>query len=143
MERKITTIKQRVLQLLKDKGITVSNFFPSIGESYANFTGKRLESSLSSDTLGIIISKFPDVNTDWLITGEGEMYKKTAPVLDINIQILEKFYALFEHRENEHKIILEQNSEIIRQNSDIIKQNSEVMRQNGELIRVLKRLTSK
>lgn len=143
MEKKITTIKQRILQLLRDKDVTLSTFFPSIGESYANFKGTKLQSSLSSDTLATIVSNFPDVNVDWLVTGEGEMYKKTAPNLDINIQLLEKFYALFEHRENEHRIILEQNSEIIRQNSDIIKQNSEVMRQNGELIRVLERLTSK
>lgn len=139
----MSTVKQRVMQLLKDKGVVVSKFFPDNGISYSVFRGQQLSQSLSSDVLAIILTNFPDANIDWILSGEGEMYKKTAPNLDINIQLLEKFYALFEHRENEHKIILEQNSEIIRQNSDIIKQNSEVMRQNGELIRVLERVTTK
>ncbi len=71
------------------------------------------------------------------------MLTSTSPNSGIDANILEKFYALFESRENEHKTILGQNSEIIKQNSDIIKQNSEVMRQNGELIKIVAKFIEK
>ena len=71
------------------------------------------------------------------------MLISSAKNSEIDANILEKFYALFESRENEHKTILGQNSEIIKQNSDIIKQNSEVMRQNGELIKIVAKFIEK
>ena len=83
----MSTVKQRVMQLLKDKGVVVSKFFPDNGISYSVFRGQQLSQSLSSDVLAIILTNFPDANIDWILSGEGEMYKKTAPVLDKNFTL--------------------------------------------------------
>lgn len=143
MGKNITTIRGRILELVRDQGFEVSKFFDEIGESYENFKGNKLTISPKADILVKIRTKIPDVNIDWILTGDGEMLNSSASKLGVNENIIDSFYALFENREQEHRIILEQNSEIIKQNSDIIKQNSEVMRQNGELIKIVAKFIEK
>jgi hypothetical protein len=143
MGKNLTTIRGRILELVRTQDFEVSKFFNEIGESYESFKGNKLTISPKADILVKIRTKIPNANLDWILTGDGEMLSSTTPNSGVNANILEKFYALFESRENEHKTILGQNSEIIRQNSDIIKQNSEVMRQNGELIRIVAKFIDK
>lgn len=141
--KNLTTIRGRILELVRKQGFEVSKFFDEIGESYESFKGNKLTISPKADVLVKIRTKIPDANIDWILTGEGGMLNSTVQNSGIEKEILEKFYTLFESRENEHKTILGQNSEIIRQNSDIIKQNSEVMRQNGELIKIVAKFIEK
>ena len=143
MGKNLTTIRGRILELVKTQDFEVSKFFNEIGESYESFKGNKLTISPKADILVKIRTKIPNANLDWILTGKGDMLSFTVSNSEVNANILEKFYALFESRENEHKTILGQNSEIIRQNSDIIKQNSEVMRQNGELIKIVAKFIEK
>lgn len=76
MEKKVTNIKERVLQLIKFKQVVYEKFFPTIGVTYANFKGDAKKKALSADTLAKIVSIFPDVNCEWLLLGKGEMLKK-------------------------------------------------------------------
>lgn len=73
MDEKIPTTKRRILELVKNKGFKVSKFFGEIGESYENYKGRSLDSSPSIDILEKIRTKIPDVNIEWILTGEGEM----------------------------------------------------------------------
>ena len=143
MGKNLTTIRGRILELVKTQDFEVSKFFNEIGESYESFKGNKLTISPKADILVKIRTKIPNANLDWILTGKGDMLSSTVSNSEVNANILEKFYALFESRENEHKTILGQSSEIIRQNSDIIKQNSEVMRQNGELIKIVAKFIEK
>lgn len=143
MGNNLTTIKGRILELVRSQGFKVSKFFGEIGDSYENFKGNKLTASPSADILVKIRTKIPDANIYWILTGEGEMITNTKEKYVEPQNIWDKFYNLFEKRENEHQIILGQNSEIIRQNSDIIKQNFEVMRQNGELIKIVSKFIEK
>ena len=143
MGKNLTTIRGRILELVKTQDFEVSKFFNEIGESYESFKGNKLTISPKADILVKIRTKIPNANLDWILTGKGDMLSSTVSNSEVNANILEKFYALFESRENEHKTILGQNSEIVRQNSDIIKQNSEVMRQNGELIKIVAKFIEK
>ena len=115
-------VKSRILKFLEYKKINASQFSQQIGVS-RNYVSS-MSKSIQPDKLHSISVHFPELNIEWLLIGKGEMLSSTAQNSGINKEILEKFYALFESRENEHKTILGQNSEIIRQNSDIIKQNS-------------------
>ena len=124
MGKNLTTIRGRILELVRKQGFEVSKFFDEIGESYESFKGNKLTISPKADVLVKIRTKIPDANIDWILTGEGEMLSSTAQNSGINKEILEKFYALFE-------------------SSDIIKQNSEVMRQNGELIKIVAKFIEK
>ena len=40
---------------------------------------KKKEGAISSDVMLKVLAKFPDLNLDWLITGEGDMLKSVTP----------------------------------------------------------------
>lgn len=73
-----SNIKERVLYISENKGITREKFFDDLGITYGNFKGKAKEKALSSDVLAKIITKYPDVNPEWLLTGKGSMLKDEA-----------------------------------------------------------------
>jgi hypothetical protein len=76
MGNKFSNIKERILYLLEIKGIIKEKFFIEIGMTYGNFTGKAKKTPLNSTAIGNIFSKIPDVNLEWLLTGNGETLKK-------------------------------------------------------------------
>ena len=63
------------------KRIKKEDFFNSLGVSYSNFKGSNLLSELGSDKIVKILSNYPELNPDWLLTGEGPMLreKQEAP----------------------------------------------------------------
>jgi len=75
---KISTSKQNILQYIDSKGITKSSFYEVTGISPSNFKGKGLTSELGSDKLAKILSCYPDVNIEWVLTGKGKMLKQTT-----------------------------------------------------------------
>ena len=73
--RKITTIKERLLQFIENQGIKKEEFYSKIGIDGANFRGKNLNSEFSVDKIVKILRLFPQISTDWLLFGNGEMLK--------------------------------------------------------------------
>lgn len=69
MENKLTNIKDRVLFIAKKQPMTVENFFKSIGMTSASFRGKAKDSPLNSNAIVNIITKYPEVDLQWLIMG--------------------------------------------------------------------------
>ena len=69
-------VLERIKQYIDYKCITVSAFEKSIGMSNASF-GKTLKQggSIRSDKLETILSVYPEINAEWLLTGQGEMLK--------------------------------------------------------------------
>jgi transcriptional regulator with XRE-family HTH domain len=69
------SIGQRIKELIKEKDISVQKFASIIGQAeksvynYAN--GKTMP---KADVLQKIISSYPDVNSNWLLTGQGPMF---------------------------------------------------------------------
>ena len=87
-----SNIKERVLYISENKGITREKFFEDLGITYGNFKGKAKEKALSSDVLAKIITKYPDVNPEWLLTGNGEMLKSegaTEVIKTPRVEIIE------------------------------------------------------
>ena len=58
------------MQIAEKQSITKESFFSSIGMSSANFRGKAKETPLNSNAIANIITKYPDVDLYWLLTGE-------------------------------------------------------------------------
>lgn len=83
MDEKITNIKERILQIAKNKGIKYESFFDELGLSYGNFKGEAKKTALNSDSIAIILTKYDDVDPIWLLTGEGEMLKSSTNVSNI------------------------------------------------------------
>ena len=80
------TVKQRLIKYLKYKDITQREFADIVGLSsgYVN----AIRKGILPDTLHKIAVHFPDLNTGWVITGEGDMLKQIQQVGDNNSGIL-------------------------------------------------------
>jgi transcriptional regulator with XRE-family HTH domain len=72
------TVKERLIEYLKSKKISKSDFGRAIGVSNSYVTSIR--KSIDKDKLQSIASKFPDLNIEWLLYGKGEMLKENGVV---------------------------------------------------------------
>lgn len=71
------TVKERLKLYLKQKNINASEFGRTIGVSNAYISS--IVQSIPPDKLQRITLNYPDLNTGWLLTGEGEMLKPSLP----------------------------------------------------------------
>ena len=69
------TVKDRILEFISLKGISVNKFEITSGLSVGYLRQLRREPSLKK--LEGILAAFPEINRDWLLTGEGEMLCST------------------------------------------------------------------
>lgn len=77
---KISPIKERVLQFLDFQSIKKIDFCESTGISYANMKGKGLFSEIGGSQIGKILSFYPQINAEWLLTGKGSMLKSSEVI---------------------------------------------------------------
>lgn len=110
----------RLKKYIDYKGISISAFEKSIGMSNASF-GKSLKNggSIGGDKLEKILSVYPDINAEWLLTGAGEMLKSTTKM---NIS----------HIDNEW--ILKRFEEIVAENALLKRENEELKLSRGNVI---------
>jgi len=73
-------IKERVIKIAELKGVIKEDFFPKIGMTSANFRGSAKKTPLNSNAIENILSVFPDINPEWLITGNGNMLRTDQPI---------------------------------------------------------------
>lgn len=71
-----SVVKERLEDFLKFKKITKTEFGKRIGVSAAYVTGIRR--SLSQEKISSIAREWPDLNIEWLLTGEGAMLKNQS-----------------------------------------------------------------
>lgn len=67
------SVKERVVEFIKHLNISVRQFERECGLSYGYVSNMRV--SIQPDKLMNISKQFPQLNTGWLMTGEGEMIK--------------------------------------------------------------------
>lgn len=85
-EKPESTVKDRLLQFLKAERISKAEFARRMGLSVAYVSAMR--KSLPEDKVVKLTQLFPNINRDWLLYGEGEMYRPAetrpahAPALD-------------------------------------------------------------
>ncbi|GIJ95116.1 hypothetical protein CAPN002_23340 [Capnocytophaga stomatis] len=72
---KISTIKENILHFIDFKGIKKEEFYNKTGISSSNFKGINKKSEIGGDKIVKILTEYPEINANWLITGEGEMLK--------------------------------------------------------------------
>lgn len=75
---KLTEIKSRLLQFAEHQGFKKEKFYREIGIDGANFRGKNALSDLGSEKIVSILTIFPELNSDWLLLGRGEMLRQPA-----------------------------------------------------------------
>lgn len=114
MDENSTTVKRRILELVKSQGFKVSKFFNEIGDSYENYKGRSLDSSPGVDILVKIRTKIPTANINWLLTGEGDMMAENDSSNQTKIDMIqENFFDALKRRDRQFDELLEQNSRLI------------------------------
>lgn len=71
----ISTIKERILTFIEKRGVKKADFYLNTGVSDSNFKGKNKNSQPGGDVLVKILTFYPELNGDWLLTGKGDMLK--------------------------------------------------------------------
>lgn len=71
-----TSVKERLLDYINSKKLSVREFERS--SNLSNGYLKSLRHAPKEDKLSTILSAFPDLNRDWLLTGKGEMLADRA-----------------------------------------------------------------
>lgn len=86
------TIKERTLEFIKHKNISVKEFENRCGLSNGYVTAMR--KGYGADKLNNVLTEFPELNRDWLLYNEGEMLNVTevvevtehgTPVYDLDV----------------------------------------------------------
>ncbi len=77
----MSNIKERVLQIAEYNGVSKTDFFKDLELSYANFKGAQKMTALNSDAVASILSRYPDVEPEWLVTGNGPMLRQGGNIV--------------------------------------------------------------
>ena len=68
-------MNQRIRQIIESKSLSVNAFANAIGVAQGTLASMlNRGTEPSNKTLNAVLSAFPEVNPDWLLTGSGEMY---------------------------------------------------------------------
>lgn len=120
------TVKERLREFISYKGMSVRAFEAKCGLSYGYIANMRV--SLQPDKVMNIAKQFPDLNTGWLLTGEGNMLKTLAQTNNlehssspISIELLQAMIEERKRHDEERKRHDEMNAELIRQNGSLIR----------------------
>lgn len=70
------TVKDRTIEFVKYKGITMKSFEVKCGLSTGYVTSMR--KGFGMDKLNNVLKAYPELNRDWLLYGEGEMLKASV-----------------------------------------------------------------
>lgn len=81
---KALTIKERIMAFLDRSNIKKIDFYSTTGIEASNFKGKNKTSQPGSDMLVKILTLYPQLSAEWLLTGRGSMIK------DSNIPIAQQ-----------------------------------------------------
>ncbi len=101
----MSKIKSRLLLFVNNKKISKREFCRQIGVShtYLNDTAE-----IGSDKLEVILSSFPKLSLEWVLTGEGEMLKKDDMPSEKNEKNEERIDKLIDVLASQQKTILSQ-----------------------------------
>ena len=92
------TTKERIIQLIEAKGTTKSIFLKNTGCKRGFLDSDKLTQAVNDKQISAILSGFPDINIEWLVTGKGQMFKPTV-ILPPDMVTIERYTELV--RENE------------------------------------------
>lgn len=112
------TVKERIKAFIKFKEVSVRSFENKCGLSYGYINNMRV--SIQPDKVTSIAAQYPDLNTGWLLTGEGEMVKsEEKPIIPlINTDTVPM--SVLQYIMESGKTASAQMDELIRQNGVLV-----------------------
>jgi len=123
------SVVERIQKIKKDQNITTdAQFADTIGENRSNFSqALKGESRKIGDTLLYKIAVRFNVNINWLLKGEGSMYRNST---DMNMQ---KLLDSHETLVSAHIILVENSKILTETNKKLTDQNQELLSANKDL----------
>lgn len=79
-------MKDRILKILQEESLTSAKFADEIGvqrSSISHLISGRNKPSV--DFIQKLLSRYRYLNAEWLLTGKGEMYKDSKPIIQSRI----------------------------------------------------------
>ena len=136
----LATTKQRILYFIEKKNITKSVFYEKTDIKRGLLDKDKLDATVSDVYIAKILASFPDLNIEWLITGQGEMLKQSdAPTTHDTLQTTDPIVSYLERVIKEKDYKIEQQAQEIGRLREI-NENLEV--DNQELRKVIVQLRS-
>lgn len=136
----LATTKQRILYFIEKKNITKSVFYEKTDIKRGLLDKDKLDATVSDVYIAKILASFPDLNIEWLITGQGEMLKQPdAPTTHDTLQTTDPIVSYLERVIKEKDYKIEQQAQEIGRLREI-NENLEV--DNQELRKVIVQLRS-
>ena len=83
------SVKERIILFIKHLQVGQSAFEKSCGLSNGLINNIKL--SISDKTLQKIAQKHPELNTTWLMMGEGQMLRNTHLISDASVKVVQQF----------------------------------------------------
>lgn len=84
-------IRHRILQVFDNKRVTVSAFAVINKENKSKLSKQIMHSTtISLHTILLILNQYPDVSSEWLLRGKGEMFITEQPSHEERISRLER-----------------------------------------------------
>ena len=84
------TAKERFLLVIQTKGTNVNALAKITGIPQSTISGQLQRGNIHINVVEAILKTYPDISPDWLIMGEGDMYR-TPPE---QIKTTDQYYAL-------------------------------------------------
>lgn len=79
------TLKERLIEFIKSQGLSQGKFEKLL--CFSNGYVNSISKGIGGDKLQRIIGKFPQLNTDWLLYGRGNMLKDEKIISSENIEL--------------------------------------------------------
>lgn len=80
MENNFSNIKDRILKIAETYKVSKEKFFEELDISYGNFKGSAKKTPINSLFLENLLTKYPELSAEWLVTGRGPMLRNDTPV---------------------------------------------------------------
>ncbi len=131
------TVKERIIRFVKSLGIGQGAFEKEVGLSngYVN----NIRKSIQPDKLQKISLRYPELNTGWLMTGEGEMLKsqmerqnneETQSIKEDNASLISSVIKMVETADR-NSVSIQEMAAAFNRNSKTLEKLVDLLIQNG------------
>lgn len=96
------SVKDRLKEFVRSMNLTIRDFEISINASngYVNSISK----GIGADKLEMILEKYPNLNTEWLLTGVGNPLREDVSESEYMKEVTSRFFEVFDHLKTNKQI---------------------------------------
>ena len=128
-------IKERIQTLIKALNLSGREFCKSIGQS--DSWNRMIGTTIGLDIVRTILRTYPNININWLVLGEGEIFIENTPTelreRPTKLYFNKNYETLFEELRLDNKDLREENKKLMESLLDLMYKNEKLMVENAQL----------